>query len=319
MPTASKDVTIKVMNTEFRIGDVLEVTPKLDLDAPSGFQQFNTSKLLMKGIAEVHSPVFDENLGMWDTGFETLHESNRQIPTSEKEVRVRSFVNNIQRPYEKRFRKDLSATNDDFWGTYTFEVHTGKSFDTNNEKELLELFFAIKDGVVCEVKETDYYLKKAKYNITNKKEVQSLEDKKQDTKFEAMGTLKALLDSFKPNKEESIYTILEWINVSNVRGADKDTIKKAVLKFLDNSTKGYDNSRRFLDAYRMLQDPAKKEIMENFEVLNKLLQKRKIEYRKRQYFIDGLLLGNNLKEAAEKLNNEKELKDAVDKSYSAII
>lgn len=310
---------LRVANTEFEIGDILEITPKLDLDAPSGFQQHGTTKLLMEGIAEPFSISFDEDLQMWDTGFDELHPINDAIPKAEKKATVLSYVKNIKEPYEKRFNKSLDSFEDnDFWPTYIIDVYKGRKLDTSNIKDLLDLFLILKNGMACEVKEKDYFLKKASYNIQNVKQVQSNEEKRSETKFDAMGIFKVMLDSFDKSNDD-IYTILEWINIPNLRDADKETVKKIVLKQFDNEKVGYDVSRRFLDAYKMTQDKSNKEVMENFSVLNKLRQKRKIEYRQRQYWIDGQLVGNNLKEGAQKLITDKELNDAVSKEYEKII
>lgn len=315
----SESVKLKVANTEFEIGDILEIVPKMDYDAPSGFQQHGTTKLLMKGIAENHSPIFDEDLQMWDTGFDVIHPSNARIPQAEKEARVEAFNKYIRKPYEDKFRKELDATNDNFYSEYIYTVETGRKLDTRNEKDRLDLYFMLKDGAVCEEKESDYYLKKAKYNIRNVKEAQTLEEKKNNTKFEAIGVLSTLLNTFEENEGNEIYTILEWINITNLRGSDKGAVRNAVMKKFENEKIGYDMSKRFLQAYEMTKDDSKKEVMEMFSVLNKLSQRRKIEYKKRQYFIEGQLLGNNLKEAAEKAVTNEELRDLVDKAYQSIL
>lgn len=321
MPRAKKStpIKLKVANTEFQLGDILEVTPKLDRDAPSGFQQFGTSKLLMKGIAEPFSISFDEDLQLWDTGFDEIHPSNNNIPIGQKSTVVKSYIEHIKEPYEEKFRKDLDSTNDEFWSTYIVDVYKGRRFDTNNEKDLLDLYLTLKNGKVCEEKETNYHLRKANYNITNVKQVQTVQEKKEDTIFTAMGTLKVKLDAFDPKKDnDDIYTILEWINIANIRGSDKETVKKVILKQFTNEKTGYDTCRRFLNACEMFEDKTKKEVMENFSVLSKLSHKRKIEFKKRQYFINGQLLGNNLKEAAENIKNDDELRNLVTEAYKSI-
>lgn len=319
MARPKNSVKLKIANTEFELGDILEITPKLDLDAPSGFQQHGTSKLLMAGIAENFSISFDEDLQMWDTGFDEIHSINKDLPKGEKKAIVDSYVKQIKEPYEKRFNKTLDSTEDNnFWPNYIVEVYKGRKFETNNIKDLLDLYLILRNGMACEEKETNFYLKKANYNITNVKQVKSIQEKKQDTMFSAMGTLKVMLDSFDPKKDDTIYTVLEWINIPNVRGADKDTVKNVVLKQFSNEKTGYDTCRRFLNAYEMTEDKVNKEIMENFSVLNKLSQKRVIEFKKRQYYINGELLGNNLKEAAENIKNDKELNSLVEEAYSKI-
>lgn len=320
MARPKKSVTLKIANTEFEIGDTLEITPKLDLDAPDGFQKHGTSKLLMAGIAEPFSISFDEDLQMWDTGFEEFHPINDSLPLGEKKVIVKSYVDNIKKPYEAKFRKDLDSIEEsEFWPTYIVDLYKGRKFHTENIKDLLDLYLILKNGMACEEKETNYFLKKANYNITNVKQVRTVEQKRQDTIFDAMGTFKVMLDSFDPKKDDTVYTVLEWINISNIRGADKDTVKNVVLKQFGNEKTGYDTCRRFLDAYAKTQNKNDKEVMDNFSVLNKLSQKGKIKYSKQQYFLDGELLGNNLKEAADRMRSDNEIKDLVEQAYKKIL
>ena len=304
--------TIKIANTEITIGDVIEVTPKRDADAPSGFQAFGTTKLLMKGIKEVRGIFYDDEAEVYDTGFDIDSLCNSNIPKEQRTALVKEYNALIREPYEKKFRKDLDITNDDFWMPFTYEIYTGKTFDTTKPKELLELFLALKQGRVCEVGEKDPTLqRKAKYNIRNNKKVQSLQEERSETKFEAMSTFKVMLDAFDPKKDELLYTILEWIQVSHIRGADKDVLKKAGIKLFDHEKNAYDNSRRFLDAVKLSETDEGSKQMEMYSLITKLYNRNKIEIKRQQYYIDGVLLGNHLKEASAVASKDPEIKKLI--------
>lgn len=310
---------ITVANTEITIGDVLEITPKRNLDAPSGFVEFGTSKLLMSGIKELRAVPFDEDRRVYDTGFDEDSICNRAMDKEGKKANITLFNSLIKEPYEKRFRVDANSTNDDFWASYTYEIYTGKTFDTSKEKDLFDLFHALKQGRVCEQGEKDPTLQRAAdYNIKNNKKVQTLKEQKSEDKFEAMATFKAILDAFDPKKDDSLYAILEWIQVPNVRGTDKETLKRVGIRLFDHEKNGYDNARRFLEAYEMSKGKEGADVMEMFSIITKLYNKQKIEYKRQQYWIDGTLLGNHLKEAATVATKDNSIKELILGAYEKI-
>lgn len=302
----NKRVTIKVANTDIHIGEVYEVVGKTDYDAPSGFIENNTSKLLMNGIKELRSVPFDDILERFDTGFEAQSPSNFRIPNYEKEALVSEYVRLIKIPYEKAYNKNTDAINFDFWmgnnedaKPYICEIYTGKSFDTKNPKDLFDLFHALNKGYICEEGEKDAELQKAKYCIKNKNKVISLQEERENDKFEAISTFSTLLDTVDADENDTLYTILEWMQVSNIRGVDKPVLKRTFLKLLSNEKTGYDSAKRFLEAYNLSGSDKGREKMEVFAMLSKLQLKRKIEFKRNQYFLDDELLGNHLKGAAE--------------------
>ena len=291
---------IKVAKTDIIIGQTYEIIGKKDMDAPDGFQQFNTTKYLMPGIAEHKSVVFSEVNQLWDTGFYIHSECNKDIHPSEREALVKAYKTYIQKPFEDKYRVDTSEVNDDFWLSYNYEIYTNKTFDTSNEKDLFDLFHALKQGKVCEVGERDAMLQRsANYCIRNIEKAVSLQEEKSNNKFDAITKFSVMLESANFKKDDSLYTILEWMNFSNVRGADKETVKRLVQKQFDNEKTGYDTAVRFLEALKMSEDKEMKKEMELFSILNKLNIKRKLDYKRQQYYLNEELLGNTLKASAK--------------------
>jgi hypothetical protein len=318
----NKRVTIKVANTEIHIGETYEVIGKRDLDAPSGFIEHNTTKLLMAGIKELRSVPYDEVLERFDTGFEIQSACNFKIPSYEKAALVEQYVKLIKEPYETSYNKDVSAINSDFWmgnaagaKPYICELYTGKTFDTRNPKDLFDLFHALKQGFICEEGEKDSDLQKAKYCIKNKNRVLSLQEERENDKFEANATFSILLDTVDADTDDTLYTILEWMKISNIRGADKETLKRTFIKLISNEKTGYDSAKRFLEAYNLSHTEKGKEKMEIFAMLSKLQLRRKIEFKRSQYFLDDILLGNHLKGAAETALGKPELKESIISAY----
>lgn len=298
--TKKEPQKIRVAKTDIIIGQTYEIIGKIDRDAPTGFQQFNTTKYLMPGIAEHKSVPFSDLNQLWDSGFYVHSECNRDISPTEREALVDAYVQHIQKPYEAMYRVDTSESNDKFWESYNYEIYTNKTFDTTNVKDRFDLFHALKQGKVCEVGERDATLQRtANYCIRNIEKAVSLQEEKSNNKFDAITKFSVLLDSSDLQKDDTLYTILEWMNFTNVRGADKDTVRRLVQKQFDNEKTGYDSCLRFLEALKMSKDKDMKKEMEVFSVLSKLNVKRKLEYKRQQYYLNEELLGNTLKAAAK--------------------
>lgn len=306
--TINQTQKIKIANTEITIGHTYEVIGKKDLDAPDGFQQYSTTKYLMPGIAELHSIPFSDVNNLWDTGFYVHSECNRTINPSEKETTIDLYKKYIEEPYKQMYRVDTSEANNDFWESYIYDVYTNKTFDTTNVKDRFDLFHALKQGILCEVGERDAVLQRsAKYCIRNVEKAVSLQEERASNKFDAITKFSVLLEGSDFEKDDTLYTVLEWMNFSNVRGADKETIKRLVQKAFENEKTGYDTALRFLEALKMSKDKDTKKEMEIFSILNKLNIKRKLNFKRQQYYLDEELLGNTLKSAAKSalMNPEK--------------
>ena len=124
MATKTKEAQkIKVANTEIVIGDKYEVVPKKDYEAPDGFQEFGTTKILHSGVKEVRGVSFDEQINLYDTGFDEDSESNNRLERGSKEVVIDTYNKIIKAPYEKKFRIDASSHNDSFWESYMYEIY----------------------------------------------------------------------------------------------------------------------------------------------------------------------------------------------------
>lgn len=293
------EVTLKVGNTEITVGGDHKYTiiGKPDMDAPKGFAEYDTSKYLMANIGEKHSIPYDSQLDCYDTSFDNDSASNEGVDQS----LIKNYVTHIQKPYEQRFKKKLDSTNDDFWGEggekgFMMDLYIGKVFDMRNLKHRLELFQALKKGHICEKGEKDHFFQKAKYCIVDNNKKQNVKEKKAKDKAKAFFTFMNLLNEIEEN--DDLYAILEWINFPNARATDKDTLMTQVSIFFDNITTGQKNCEKFMEAYNMLDDKDKRSEMDWHSALSKLNHNKKLTYRRSQYYIGDLLLGNSLKSAA---------------------
>jgi len=313
----SEKKTFKVANTDITIGNRYTIVGKPDMDAPKGFAEFETSKYLMTGIGEVHSIPFDSSINCYDTSFDEDSASNASIPREERASLVKLYQTNIQKPYETRFKKKLDSMNDDFWGEmgeegFQITLYPEREFDTSKPKDLLELFQALKKGLVCEKGEKDHLLQRAKYCIVDNNKKQSLRERRAYDKAQAFVTLGNLIKDI--DSDDSLYSILEWINFPNARNIQPENLMTNVSIFFDNPTTGQKNCEKFMEAFDSLEKPERKLEMEYFSALAKLRHQNKLEYKKSQWYINKHLLGNTIKAGAQLAAGKGKIADDIRKA-----
>lgn len=312
--TKDTRTTLKIANTIIIIGQTYDVRPKVDKTAPDGMQRAGTTKYLHDGNGEERGIPFDENKRKWDTGFDELSLCNFDLLANERSEVVKQFNKYIKEPFEKAYMVDCSSNNDGFWLEYGFGIHTNKTFNTEDPKDLFDLFHALKQGRICEVGEKDHALQKANYTIKNTDKVKTLEEERMNDKFDALAKFSVMLNE-DLEKDDTLVSLLEWLQVTNVRGADKRTIQTVVMRMFENPTQGYEFSRRFLEAIKLTESADGKKRMELFSALQKLYLKNKIEQKRGTLYLNGILLGNTLKEASQKALQSTEISDSIYTTY----
>lgn len=315
-PKATEKFT--VAGVEIIVGNSYEVRPKKDFDAPSGFQDFNTTKLLAPGISEHRAITFNSDMHIWDTGFDIDSPVNLKIAEADRKAEVTIYNKLVKKPYEDRYRKDLSSTNNDFWDNFTYELYTYKVFDTSKELDRLELFLALQNGRVCQIGEKNATLQRnANYHIRSREKETSMKEERAKTKFKAYSTFGTLLN-LDHKKDDTLYLILEWMNVSGVRGADKDALESMVLRMFEDEKTGFAFAERFLNTFNESESEIGGKRMEIFSVLQQLKAKNKLTIKRSQYYLDDVKIGNSLKEATETALINPDIKELVEKAYSQI-
>jgi hypothetical protein len=315
----TKDKTeIKVFNTIITLGEKYKVTPKKDYNAPDGFIAFETTKLLMEGITEERSVPYDDSRKRWDTGFDLDSPCLATLKAEERASLVADYNEHILKPYEEYIGKKITSIDNDFWDEYNISIYTNKIFDTNNPKDLFDLYNAVQQGHLCNIDEKDGTLKlSAKYHIKNITEAISREDEKIKLKAEAEFLMMSMLND---KKAMDVCTILEYNNFkSGLRSLSSDDLKLVILKEFSNKYKGVDNVKSFLDTYKMAQTEKGKETIEIFSYLKELSKHNKLEFRSNQYFYENNYIGNTLKTAASEVQKDPELKAKIILDYTNVV
>lgn len=305
---AKNDITFKVQNFEIKLGESYEITGKLDLDAPEGFRAHNTTKYLIGGIGDVRSVPFDDIRNLWDTGFDEDDESNQSVHPDERAARVKAFVDHIKKTYEKKYNVKLDNIDrpDSPWLNFKIDLYKGRTFDTSNEKDRLELFLALQHYYLHDKDDKSYKKSNASFNLINKIKVTDIKKDRYNNKLKALKVFNTLLDS----GLEDLYIILEWLGYSSVRNTPKENLLFSVMESFE-AEEGHIAISNFLDTYKMTQDNTKKEELEIFSLLNELRYKGKVKYERREFLLDGEVIGNSLKDASKRALANPDLIDKI--------
>lgn len=305
---AKNDIIFNVQNFEVKLGESYEVTGKLDLDAPDGFVKYNTTKYLMQGVGDVRSVPFDERKNLWDTGFEEADESNKTVHEDVRSARVKSFVTHVKKPYELKYNVKLDNIDrpDSPWLDFKIDIYKGRVFNTEDEKERLELFLALQHYYLHDKDDKNYKRGNANYTLINKVKVTDVKRDRYTNKIKAITIFNTLSEA----KSEDLFIILEWLGYSSVRNTPSSDLLFSVMESFE-AEEGHIAVSNFLDTYKMTQDKSKKEELEIFSLLNELRYKGRVKYERKQFTLDGEVIGNSLKDASKRALNDPDLVDKI--------
>ena len=310
--------SIKVYNTDIIIGNRYELFHKIDRDAPKPKNGDPTKKALSQRNGEKHSLAYDHDRKRWDTGLEVISPCNKGITGIE--ALVDSYQKLVQKPYEEYANVDTSATNNEFWDDYGYEIYPERVFDTNHAGDLFDLFHALKQGKICNSNEKDPILRQsAIYCVRDIQASVSAEDEKLLNYSEAVSTFVTMLNA-DDRKDESadLQTILEYIGFSSLREASKEDAKKQVLRAFADNKNGDLTVTRFLEAINKIKTQVGRKEIEIYAMLSQLRVANKLKFERQQFFLGSELLGNTLKAAAITLLNNPEKQEKVIKEWELI-
>lgn len=305
-------VILRIANTDIEIGKTYELLHKFDGSAPDGMRGIKATKFPLMGIEEVRSVFFDESRNAFDTGFYLESASNRLFKTEDIKTYLPSYITQIKKPYEQRFNVDCSEVNTMFWDKYKTRVSVNKSFNTNDIKDLFDLFIVLKQGIACNEGELNQKLQKASFIIKDITEDKSKEDEILDNKYEAVSVFKELVKT----DTEKLYTILEYLKATSVRNVDLKILQTTYIKNFENSKTGEDLVNKFLKAFDKYSTETGKEEMQYFAAIQKLFLKNKLVKKAGAFYGDGdFFLGNSLQDISTRVMSGANLehKTVVDK------
>lgn len=300
--------SFKINGIEIKSDSLYQVVPKPDLNAPDGFVKWETSKLLMNGIKESAPCNFNEYKKVWDTGFYSESPCYAGMPKSDVQTKVDILIESVRAPYEDLMGEgalDHKQSNNEFWDSFGGDLYNGKVYNTSDPKELLELYMAILHlNVVKPEDKSKHFASKAKYCIVNKDSVTSLKEEKSFNKAEAIGNFYTLLN----NNKKQLLNVLEFIGVISSRTLEDRVLTNIVMEFFEDKKQGANNIKRFIETHKKTLNPKGKEELNVFAWLTELRRKRIITEEYGELYLDGSVLGGNLKDATVRVITDKDLK-----------
>lgn len=307
--------TIKINGFEIETtGSIYEVVPKYDADAPDGYRQFRSTKILSDTAGKnTHSAPFNEQVGVWDTGLYEDSPMYSGLSPEKRKVIAEKVEKLIKEPYERKFGKDkLDPTDPEspFWNytdknSFKIELYPGRLFNTAYPEQRLELFIALANKNLCpKDQESSPYFRKAQFCIEDNNKARTLEQENNYYELEAMGVFYNLL-----NIPKKLKLVLNYVGVKTSKNVDLD--KKLVTsqfnRFINHKEHGYQNKKDFIETAKIAEKPAGYNELKNFEILEELYRKGVVRKEFENFMLDEEILGTSLKEAAKKVTKEPSL------------
>ena len=237
---------IKIPGVDFSIKSdtIYTVIPKPDPNAPDGFKEHGTTKLIHPDVTNTVAAPFDVEMGVWDTGFYELSPCLRGMDRKEQEEHVKLVRKYIVEPVEKIKgvgTLDHNAKNT-FFDDFPIALYNKVSFNTADPLQLLMLYLVIlgKDLAPKELSGHPQF-KKAAYQVVNREREISNKQQIEIDKGRAIGEFYALLKSDK----KKLGILLTYLGVSTTSMQDEDTFITVFQRFLNDKQDGYRNSKIF--------------------------------------------------------------------------
>jgi hypothetical protein len=293
-------------NTVYTIGD------KKDGDAPDGFVKLGVTKLPSIGIDETFQPRFirrDPNnpeSGVWDTGFYDYSPCYDGLEHAAKSATVKALTKNLLEPYRAATGQPeaFELTNKEFFDKLMFRVYSGKTFNTSDPVQAIELYFSLLSYQVApKGSEGDSKYRMAAYTIfDNKKKVKD----KNETSIAVFGAIGVFTKLYE-NDREKVLTILRWVGINTPQEVDKETLIGIFHEYVKDS---YDKAKVFLNACEEADTEIGLNKFNIYKRLKEIANKgNKISKSPNGiYFYDGdIEIGPDLKSASENIAKNKDL------------
>lgn len=304
------DFSFRVNNIDIKSNTIYQVTDKYDADAPEGLKKLGMSKMPQLGIAEIEPCIFHEKKGVWDTGF------FEQSPcyTGKKDNEIKTLVNtlntHIVKPYERNAGdgKLNHQRGNAEWDKFGVKLYTGRTFNTNEPQDLLDLYIAVLHNHVVRKEDSgQHFAMKAKYCLINKEEATTVKDERRLNKADAIGSYYSMLHT---DREKLMYT-LEYIGIISTHEIEDKVLTSIFMEYVEGGKNAHENVKRVNDAFSLSTSESGYDEICMHSTLSNLVKKGKIQKIRSEFYIDDTLLGGNIKEAVFRVVKTPELRSLV--------
>lgn len=300
------DVTIKVNDFELKTSTFLQIVPKPDYDAPQGYIDNGTTKVLHPFVSDYVSCIFDQTLNAWDTGFYEASACYRGKPQAEVKEIVKALQKEIVKPIEAiRGQGVLDPKADNpFWNEFRVDLHDGRLFDTSKVGDLLDVYIALLHNKLApEDKASLHAYKNASFCIKDKDAVITTKEKRDFEYTEAMSAAFVLFDTDK-NK---LFLIMENLGIDVHNSMEKKDVITVMNQYFGEKTKGSQYVRMFLDTYKKSNTDQGLLELDSYSKVKKGFANGLVTSANNEYYFNGQELGTSLKDAAYTISHNKGL------------
>lgn len=307
--TEKTETIIEVNSLKIQKGVLYKVENKLDKNAPDGFQKEGTTKLPRPDAANVVVCKFDHDSKLYDTGFYINSMCYRGMDKEDKEQIVKLLRKEIVEPFESLMNKEglLEQSNYEFWDSYTNDLHEGRVYNTDNSKDLLDLYIAMRGGYLTPAHLTgDPRFNGSDFVVKDSIETVNLKQKRINTEQDAIYHFKFLLDT---DETKIIYTLksLDVIRL-NIKPS-KDDMSTAFSLWLE---KDFHNAETFEKTYKkVITENGYEEVILKTKV-KEAINKGRIKKEGNEYYYQEVPIGIDVKSIVENLTKNDELAETRD-------
>lgn len=289
-----------------------QIVSKFDADAPDGFQEYRTTKVIdpESGAMTVNLALWDENRKMWDTGMTEYSSAlNRLFPNpTDRELNLKAIKKHILEPMIAIKQDVFSPHNHEFWDNESFTLTLDHVFNTEKPDHLYTLFLLVLHGNLApkEFESDPAFKNKASYSVENKESVIDLKHRKELELNEATTVFFTML---KQNKVELI-TLLEFLKISSGVDTDDALLNSIFTRWLKDDVN--QNPKIFLKGYEnYIKSPSGKAELEMFSNLTALRKEKVIKQSFNKIMFRDEEIGDNMRDAAKKVLANAALKEEI--------
>ena len=289
-----------------------QIVSKLDTEAPDGFQEFRTTKVLDPdaGAMTVNLAVWDEDRNMWDTGMTEYSAAlmRLQPDATARKILLSSIKKHILEPMIALKQDVFDPHNNEFWDNESFTLTLDHVFNTERPDHLYVLFLLVLHGNLApkEFESDPAFRLKASYSVENKESVIDLKHRKELEVNEATATFFTML---KTQKAE-LMALLEFLKISSGVDTDDALLNSIFTRWLKDDVN--QNPKAFLKGYdSYIESPSGKEELQMFANLTQLRREGKVKQSFNKILFNGDEIGDNMRDAARKVLADQTLKEEI--------
>jgi hypothetical protein len=280
---------------------VYVIKDKPDMDAPTGYIVKGVSKLPSRGVGDSFQVNFKSRdngrTGIWDTGFFEYSPCYKDMPAEEIKPVVMALKKNLVTPYKKAsgIADAFDEGNDKFFADLSFNVFSGKTFNTADPLSAVELYFGLLAHQITPKSEIgNSKFEDSSYVVVDINKDLKIKDEKALDKFRAIGSFTSMLSADK----NRLFAILKFAGLNF-----QSTVEDAVLIGMFNdhlATNNEDRVKFFNDLVEETNEEQGLHKIFIYRTLKELSVKGgKVSRTNGLFFYDGTEIGADLKSAAD--------------------